>query len=103
LVTPLPARFHPAQAPGHALIALRRDTDDPAFSTSLLRALFGLSPAQAAVALGLYADKSFDEIAAERGIQVSTVRTHYEQVLARTRASGLRDLVRLLGALPPVR
>ena len=103
IVAPLPARFHPAQAPAHVLVALRRDTDDPSFSGQQLAALFGLSPTQAAVALGLYADKSFEEIAAERGIEVSTVRTHYGQVLARTGASGLRDLVRLLGMLPPLR
>jgi DNA-binding CsgD family transcriptional regulator/PAS domain-containing protein len=103
LVTPLPARLHHAGALGHVMVALRRETDDPSFGASLLIALFGLSPAQAALALALYAGKSFDEIAAERGVQVSTLRTHYEQVLTRTRASGLRDLVRLLGSLPPVR
>jgi DNA-binding CsgD family transcriptional regulator len=44
-----------------------------------------------------------EEIAAERGVAISTLRTHFAEIFARTGAENQRDLIRLLGMLPPVR
>lgn len=103
LVTPLPRQLGQHYGPGYALLSLRSMHDRPAFAETSLGALFGLSPTQAAIALALHAGKSPEQIAIERGVQISTIRTHLAQIFARTAAENQRDLVRLIGLLPPVR
>jgi DNA-binding CsgD family transcriptional regulator/PAS domain-containing protein len=104
LVTPLPQSFGLAgnASVAHALVTLRSARDDPSFSTELLATLFGLSPAQAEIALAIFSGKAPEEIAAERGVAISTLRTHLAEIFRRTGAENQRDLVRLLGMLPPV-
>jgi PAS domain-containing protein/DNA-binding CsgD family transcriptional regulator len=102
-VTPLPAGRDAAGASGYALLTMRAAMDAPSFSAGTLSALFRLSPAQASLVMALYEGQSFEDIAAARGVKVSTLRTHWAQVLSRTGAKGLRDLIRLLGTLPPLR
>jgi DNA-binding NarL/FixJ family response regulator len=97
LVTPLPQVDG-----GRALVAIRQVGGRPAFTQAGLRELFRLSPAQAALAMGLYEGKSFEDIATERGVKISTLRTHFAEVLARTGSKSLRDLVRRLGTIPPL-
>jgi len=89
--------------PNRALLTMDQEMAPPSFSATTLSALFRLSPAQASLAMALYEGKGFEEIAQERGVKVSTLRTHFAEVLTRTGAKGLRDLVRLLGSLPPLR
>jgi DNA-binding CsgD family transcriptional regulator len=103
LVTPLPRPLDRHYGPGHALVSLRSMRDRPAFAEASLGALFGLSPTQAAIALALHAGKSPEQIATERGVQISTIRTHLAEIFARTAAENQRDLVRLIGLLPPIR
>jgi DNA-binding CsgD family transcriptional regulator/PAS domain-containing protein len=102
LVTPLPRPLG-GDGPGHALVALRPAADEPAFAEASLSLLFGLSPAQAAIARRLCLGRSVEEIAAERGVEISTMRTHLAQIFLRTGAENQRDLVRLLANLPPLR
>lgn len=89
--------------PSHALVGISRVGKEPTFDASRLIELFRLSPAQASLALSLYEGKSFEEISVQRRVKVSTLRSHFDEVLNRTGATGLRDLTRLLGALPPLR
>lgn len=103
LVSPLPRSLSPGGAPGHALVALRAAEDDPGFTVATLAALFRLSPAQADTALALYQGMSPEQIAETRGLRLSTVRTHLAEIFLRTGADGQRDLMRLLGAIPPLR
>jgi DNA-binding CsgD family transcriptional regulator/PAS domain-containing protein len=105
LVTPLPRTFGLDRgAPSaYALVALRSPRDSPSFSADLLVALFGLSPTQAEIALGLHDGKTPEQIASERGVAISTLRTHLAEIFLRTATESQRDLVRLLGTLPPVR
>ena len=103
LVTPLPTSVADQVGPEHAMVALRQLDGAPAFDASRLAQLFKLSPAQAALAIALYEGKSFDDIAIARNVKVSTLRTHFAEVLNRTGAKGLRDLTRLLGMIPPLR
>jgi DNA-binding CsgD family transcriptional regulator/PAS domain-containing protein len=105
LVTPLPRSLaHNGSAgPTYALVTLRSAWDSPSFSAETLIALFGLSPAQAAIALAIFDGKSPEAITAERGVTIATLRTHLTAIFARTGADNQRDLVRLLATLPPVR
>lgn len=102
LVTPLPAKLGGAGA-GRVLVALRSARRSAAFKEATVAALFGLSPVQAATALALFNGYTPEKIAAERGVSIATVRTHLQEIFARTGAENQRDLVRQLAILPPVR
>ncbi|AWN36139.1 hypothetical protein [Methylobacterium radiodurans] len=69
----------------------------------MLPQLFGLSPAQAALCVQLARGLTFEAAADERGVALSTARTHFLGILQKTGAANLRDLLRLLGTLPQVR
>jgi DNA-binding NarL/FixJ family response regulator len=69
----------------------------------VLQALYGVTPAEAALAVALAGGQSAEEIARERDVRLTTVRTQIRQLLAKTDAKNLRDLVRLLTTLASVR
>lgn len=104
LVSPLPPGL--ADEAGHhglALIALRPLAPGRAPISARLRDLFGLTPAEAALAVALLSGQRPEEIAAARGVKISTVRFQLRAVLDKTGARGQSDLVRLLGRLTPFR
>ncbi|HEY6578360.1 MAG TPA: helix-turn-helix transcriptional regulator [Rhizomicrobium sp.] len=105
LVTPLPRAFEldGDTDRAYALVTLRSARDSPSFSAETLIALFGVSPAQAQIALAIYGGQTPEKIAGERGVAISTLRTHLAQIFLRTGTESQRDLVRLLGTLPPIR
>jgi DNA-binding CsgD family transcriptional regulator/PAS domain-containing protein len=105
LVAPLPTRFHPATAlaPALALVLITDPADGPMLTALALQQLFRLTGAEAGVALALVEGRSAEEIAAERGVSLPTVRTQIRQILAKTETLHLRDMVRLLAGLPAVR
>jgi DNA-binding CsgD family transcriptional regulator len=105
LVTPLPPSLEPkGGAPQtHALVTLRQATDAPSFTGDMLKALFGLSPVQGEIALAIFNGRSPEQISDDRQVALSTVRTHLAEIFARTGATNQRELIRLLGMLPPVR
>jgi DNA-binding CsgD family transcriptional regulator/PAS domain-containing protein len=104
LVAPLPTRLHPATAlaPALALVLITDPTDTPVLAEQALQQLFALTAAEAGVALALAAGHSAEAIAAERQVRLPTVRTQIRQILEKTGARHLRDLGRLLAALPTV-
>ena len=67
-----------------------------------LSKLYQLSQTQASIAIAIFHGQSPEEIASERGIRISTVRTHLAAVFQRTRSKTQRDLIRLIGSLPPL-
>jgi DNA-binding CsgD family transcriptional regulator len=85
-----------------ALVLITDPADGPVLTASALHQLFGLTSAEASVALALAAGRSAEEIAAERAVSLPTVRTQIRQILAKTGALHVRDLVRLLAGLPAV-
>ncbi len=104
LVSPLPPGL--ADEAGHrdlALVALRPLAPGHAPISPRLRALFGLTPAEAALAVALLSGQRPEEIAAARGVKISTVRFQLRAVLDKTGARGQSDLVRLLARLTPFR
>jgi DNA-binding CsgD family transcriptional regulator len=105
LVAPLPTRLHPATAlaPSLALVLITDPADGPILAAQALQQLFALTAAETGVAQALVVGRSAEEIAIERGVSLPTVRTQIRQILEKTGASHLRDLVRLLAGLPAVR
>jgi DNA-binding CsgD family transcriptional regulator/PAS domain-containing protein len=105
LVAPLPTRLHPAMAlaPSLALVLITDPANGPVLTAQALQQLFALTAAEASVALALAAGRSAEDIAAEREVSLPTVRTQIRQILEKTGARHLRDLVRLLAALPAER
>lgn len=101
LVVPLPRQLAGARR-GHVLVALRPVRDRATFTTAMIATAFRLTPTQAAIARALFEGGSPEAIARDRGISISTLRTHLSDIYARTGTETQRDLVRLLGGLPPI-
>jgi DNA-binding CsgD family transcriptional regulator len=76
--------------------------DTPVPAGEALQQLFALTAAEAGVALAAAASHSAEAIAAERQVSLPTVRTQIRQILEKTGARHLRDLGRLLAAIPTV-
>lgn len=79
-----------------ALVALH----DPSSVTDILEervaALYGLTPAEARLAVSISSGSSVRDYADRNSITENTVRTQLKQVFAKTETSGQVDLVRLL-------
>lgn len=101
LVTPLPRQTDQTHG-GHALVSLRAAADRPTLTEAALAAMFRLSPSQASIARAIFDGKAPEEIAHERGVRISTLRSHLTEIFARTGTENQRDLVRLLAMLPPL-
>lgn len=101
LVTPLPRRF--GSAPGRVLVTVRAPDRAPMVEAGTLIRLFGLTRAEADVAVALSAGEAVADIARRSGVGQETVRTHVKRCLAKSGASSQRAFVALLGHLPPVR
>jgi DNA-binding CsgD family transcriptional regulator len=67
-----------------------------------LRALFGLTEAEALLARGLLDGRRLAEIAASRDVSVETVRTQLRSLFRKTGVSRQADLMRMLLTLPEV-
>ena len=80
LVAPLPTRLAPATAlaPALALVLSTGPADGPVLAEPALQQLFGLTMAEAGVALALAAGRSAEEIAGARGVGLPTVRTEVD-------------------------
>lgn len=101
LVAPLPRRF--LDQPWLALVTLRPASARPTVSAVTLAHLFGLTAAEASLALALLAGASLAEVGALRRVTNNTLRTQLAGVLRKTSTRNQQSLVRLLGLLPPLR
>jgi len=101
VATPLPARvkaFHTWARP--LALLLLHDTAQPATDgEALLHGLYGLTAAEARVALAIAGGATPAEAAAQLGIAVPTVRTHLKAVFLKTATQRQAELVRTLSAL----
>jgi len=68
-----------------------------------IRALFELTPAEAALAAALAAGYSLKDAAASSSITVKTSRTYLERIFAKTRTRQQSQLVALLKTTGPFR
>lgn len=108
LVAPLPRRLAAGggtavgRVPGQALALLRDlSAPPPVPAAGILRDLFGLTAAEAAVARAVasMSGRGLGTVAAASGIAEATLKTHLAQVFAKTGSSSQADLVRLLAGL----
>jgi DNA-binding CsgD family transcriptional regulator len=69
-------------------------------SPAVLRDLFGLTRAQAAVACSLYEGRSVEATAAKLGLSLNTVRSHLKQVFSKCEVQSQAELLHLLASGP---
>jgi len=101
VVTPLPARVKAFYTWARPLaLLLLHDTAQPATGgEALLHSLYGLTAAEARVAMAIAGGATPAEAAAQLGIAVPTVRTHLKAVFLKTATERQAELVRTLSAL----
>ena len=101
-LTPETALAAEHQAPA-ALILITDLERRPEVLGRRLVELFGLTPAEACLAVALVAGTRLEDIAEERGVRMPTLRTQLRAVLDKTGTDRQADLMRLLVGLPAVR
>jgi DNA-binding CsgD family transcriptional regulator len=71
----------------------------PEPSHEILSQAFGLTQAEADVAIGIVSGRPLSKIAADRGVKVGTVRAHSKTVFSKTHTCSQADLTRVLTRL----
>ncbi len=83
-------------AAGSGWLVILRDPDAERPDTGRMQQLFGLTPAEAAVAAALAQGRSTAAIAQQLGVQPNTVLAHVKKLLTKTSTQGQVQLVSLL-------
>lgn len=81
-----------------ALLIARPPRDGEARCGEIARALYGLTPAEAAVAAKLVAGFGPQAVAERTGVSVGTVRTHIRRIFEKARVSSQLELVAAISA-----
>lgn len=98
-VVPLkPVAGDPARC---AIVLPRRSVCDPLMLGFFARR-HGLTPTEEQVLAVLCEGLSAPQAARRMNVAVSTIRSHVRSICAKTRASGVREIVRRVAVLPPV-
>ncbi|MCG7509373.1 hypothetical protein [Mesorhizobium retamae] len=100
LTAPLPMRL--GGQPGRVLVTFRSEAAATPLDAAALQRLFPLTTAEARLALALAAGHSLADYAAEHRVSDNTLRTQIASILHKTGTENQRELVRLLGLLPPI-
>ncbi len=95
LITPYPPQRADATTPAFALVYIRMPSRH-VLSTKLLRDLYGLTAAQAAVAERLATGATLEAVAEALDISLHTARSHLRQVFAKTGTARQSQLVSML-------
>jgi DNA-binding CsgD family transcriptional regulator len=69
-------------------------------SIDVLRQVYGLTPAQSAVARSLFAGRSVEETANELELSLNTVRSHLKQIFTKCEVNSQAELLHLLAMGP---
>jgi DNA-binding CsgD family transcriptional regulator len=87
----------PAREPGYAVVAIT-DLDEPPamLDWSELADLFGISRAEAEIAIGLHQGDDLAEIAERRGVQLDTVRNQVKSLLRKLGLASQKHLAATL-------
>lgn len=75
----------------------------PIMPAKWLNQLYGLTPAEAEVALAIASGKTLEEIAGTNGVTKNTVRVQTQSILSKTGVRRQAELVALLARIPTVR
>jgi DNA-binding CsgD family transcriptional regulator/PAS domain-containing protein len=97
MVTPIPASALDFGRPeGVVALFIVNPNQAPMLSTANLRAILGITAAEARAAIGLAEGKSPEEIAKDQGNTILTVRTHLRNAMSKMGISRLPELVALV-------
>jgi DNA-binding NarL/FixJ family response regulator len=103
LVSPAPARLaelqenqRPGLAGGFALVVARELAQPLQLRRGILSDLYGLTHAEAVVAVSLAGGRTAEDVARARQVSLDTVRTQVRTVLRKANAANLRDFERIL-------
>jgi DNA-binding CsgD family transcriptional regulator len=103
-VSPLPASSPLNEGRNVALaLLLILEPDQSITPLQLVGRLYGLSPAETAVATSLLEGDSLDEYAESAGVAISTARTQLKSLFAKTGTRRQAELVALLSKVPPLK
>lgn len=95
-----PVRLGAEQAHGAALVFVFDPDHAPSLTTDRVRKLFGLTDAEASLAVALCGGRTLDDIARERHVSLNTLKTQLKSVFAKTGTNRQTELVSLLLASP---
>lgn len=98
-----PLRPDPARADALVMVFFHDVRQNPGLDPDVVADTFGLTPAEARLAVTLASGVAVKTIAAQRRVEVSTVRTQLRSILAKTGTNRQAELVRVLLGLPAVR
>ena len=82
-----------------ALVTIVDPSEHRELAEPLLRQAFGLSPAEARLAIELASGCDLQDIADRRGVEIGTVRTQLKAIFAKTSTHRQAELVALLGRM----
>lgn len=100
VVSPLPPVGGEVGLGATAAVLVNDPEAKPVARTDVLAHLFGMTPAEARLAVALAGGSSPKDYAARAGVSEQTVRTHLKRALAKSGARRQADLVRLIAAIP---
>ena len=86
--------------PGHLQLQVCSSRAAFQHKTHALRRLFGMSEAEADIAVRIAAGESAPYIALEREVSINTVRTQVRYALQKSGADRITDLVRMVATIP---
>ena len=96
-----PMQFSRSEAgQGAALLFVFDPEIAPSVGVDVVRALFGLSDAEAQLAVALGSGKTLEDAAQERGTSIHTIRTQLKSIFNKTGTKRQSDLVALLLSSP---
>jgi DNA-binding CsgD family transcriptional regulator len=98
----LPLRGDAAGAPAHAALIFSRALVCETLMLCFFARTHGLTHTEEHVLGILCQGYSAPEIAVQMNVAVSTVRSHVRSLCAKTRSSGVRELINRVAVLPPV-
>jgi DNA-binding CsgD family transcriptional regulator len=98
VIRTLPPEAHERKAA--FLVLLYAPNGLQGISLEVLRRVYGLTPAQAAVARGLFAGHSVEQTARALDLSRNTVRTHLKQIFTKCEVNSQAELLHLLAMGP---
>ncbi|HEY4113555.1 MAG TPA: hypothetical protein VGM17_05780 [Rhizomicrobium sp.] len=98
-IAPLPAESNIVETPG-AIVLIGGSAEARTAGAADVAAIYGLTVAEAELAVALGRGATLSEAAARRGVKLSTVRSQLLSVLQKTGARRQADLARMLANLP---
>lgn len=98
-IMPIRRSAHDVLGRSYALLMLTPVAADRAPSAELMRTLYDLTPSEARVAQGIAGGRTMEDIAAQGGVAMTTVRSQLRRVLEKTGCTRQAEVAALLARL----